>query len=86
MENKSYIQVFSKKDGRIILDNLPTELYDIVEQSAPEFYERIDDNAWIMPIEYDNIQYQVAISRSKNSVESFMNGLLFAEDFLNATR
>jgi hypothetical protein len=85
MESKSYIQVFSKRNGKIALDNLPSELYDIVEQSAPEFYNRIDENAWIMPIEYDNIKYQVVISRNKNSVESFMNGLLFAEEFLNGT-
>jgi hypothetical protein len=79
----NYVQVFYIENGKIILDNLPSELYDIIQEAAPEFYKRIDDNAWIMPVEYDNIEYQVVISRSKSSVENFMNGFLFAEEFLN---
>lgn len=83
MQQKSYTQAFYVKDKKIILDDLPIELYNSVNEQIPEFYDKIDERAWISTVEKDDIKYYVVLSRKKEAVQEFMNTVLFAEQILN---
>jgi hypothetical protein len=83
MQQKSYTQAFYVKDKKIILDDLPIELYNSVNEQIPEFYSKIDERAWISTVEKDDIKYYVVLSRKKEAVQEFMNTVLFAEQILN---
>lgn len=83
MEQKCYVQAFYVKDREIILDNLPKELYDNIQQQMPDFYERIDQKVWVSEITSpDGIKFYVIISRTKESITEFMNAVLFAQKVL----
>jgi hypothetical protein len=88
MEKQSIaIQAFRVENRKIILDNLPSELYDNIEETVPEFYERIDEKAWVMEATTsgeDGIKYSIVMSRNKDAVKEFMNTVLFTEEILNA--
>lgn len=83
-KQKIMVQAFRVENREIILDNLPSTLYDNIQEYVPEFYEKIDDSAWNMPVVYDDKVYYVIMSRNKSAVEDFMNAVLFAERILNA--
>ena len=83
-KQKIMVQAFRVENREIVLDNLPSTLYDDIQEYVPEFYEKIDDSAWNMPVVYDDKVYHVIMSRNKNAVENFMNAVLFAERILNA--
>jgi len=78
------VQAFRVENREIILDNLPPTLYDTIQEDVPEFYEKIDDKVWNMPVIHDDKVYYVIMSRNKNAVEDFMNAVLFTERILNA--
>jgi len=83
MQQKSYTQAFYVKDKKIILDDLPIELYNSVNEQIPEFYSKIDERAWISLFFKDDIKYYVVLSKTKEAVEEFMNAVLFTEQILN---
>jgi hypothetical protein len=81
---KISVQAFYIKDHKIIIDNLPNVLYDGIQESVPEFYEKIDNKAWVMPITLEDKKYQIVMSRDIESVKDFMQAILFAEGVINA--
>lgn len=83
MQEKCCVQAFYVKNRKILLDDLPAELYDRVYEQIPKFYDSVDDRAWVSHIEKDDIKYHVVISRNQESVEDFMNAVLFTEEILN---
>ena len=78
-----YIQAFYIKDKKIVLEQLPQNLYDNIRESNPEYFARIDKRAWIMPIiSDDDIEYHIVLSTDIESVEQFMHHILFIEEKL----
>jgi hypothetical protein len=87
MEKQSIaVQTFRIENKKIVLDNLPTDLYDKIGKEAPDYYERVDEKAWVMEATSpeDQIKYYIVVSRSKEAIQEFMNTVLFTEEILNA--
>ena len=83
-KQKIVVQAFRIENREIILDNLPSILYDSIQEHVPQFYEKVDNSVWNMPVVHDGKTYYVIISRNKKAVEDFMNAVLFTEEILNA--
>lgn len=79
------VQAFRLENKKIMLDNLPKELYDNIQEQMPEFYEKIDAKAWVSEIiSPDGIKFYVVMSRNSEAVKEFMHTILYAEEILNA--
>jgi len=82
-KQKIAVQAFRVENKEIVLDNLPSTLYDDIQAVVPEYYEKIDDKTWSMPVVHNDNVYYVIMSRNKSAVEDFMNAVLFTERILN---
>ena len=82
LKSPIYIQAFYIKDKAIVLDQLPQDLYDKIRQSNPEYFTRVDKRIWIMPMMLNDIEYHVVLSTDIESVEQFMDNILFIEEKL----
>jgi hypothetical protein len=81
-KTKTYVQSFYIKDKKIVLSQLPQDLYDEINKSNPEYFKKIDNRVWIMPITSDDIEYYIVLSKDIESVEEFMHHILFIEEIL----
>jgi hypothetical protein len=78
------VQVFRIDNKKIVLDNLPADLYDKIGEEAPDYYDRIDEKAWVMEATSleNQIKYYIVVSRNEEAIREFMHTVLFAEEIL----
>jgi hypothetical protein len=71
----NYVQAFYVENSKIILDNLPQEVYDGMR--ADGLLDLTDDSPWTTKINYLERVYHIVFSRRKETINDFMNGVFY---------
>ena len=71
----NYVQAFYVERSKIVLDNLPQEVYD--KMHADGLLSQVDGSPWTTKVTLLGRTYHLIFSKRKESVNDFMNGVFY---------
>lgn len=71
----NYVQAFYVENSKIILDNLPIELYNQLNEKG--LLSQVDDSPWATKVNILGRTYHLIVSKRKEAVNDFMNGVFY---------
>ena len=71
----NYVQAFYIENSKIVLDNLPQVVYDKMKEEG--LLDSVDESPWTIRIDYLGRVYHIVLSRRKETVNDFMNGVFY---------
>lgn len=71
----NYVQAFYVENSKIVLDNLPIELYNKIHEDG--LFGQVDDNPWTTKVTLLGRTYHLIVSKRKETVNDFMNGVFY---------
>jgi hypothetical protein len=72
-----YVQAFYVENSKIILDNLPQEIYNGMNEDG--FLSNVDNSPWTTKINILGRTYHLIFSKRQETVSDFMNGVFYLE-------